>query len=128
MFHSADDFGSSYGYSPHPLSSYLRWAADLLKADPSERKKPFILSLTGTADVLEATIVLVRKWAAIVTGADVNPSPVIAIEVNLSCPNVRRCLFLLHPACSWHAPWSRPRSRETKHRAGTTVPQSRHMS
>ncbi|KAI5787284.1 hypothetical protein EDC01DRAFT_181337 [Geopyxis carbonaria] len=71
-------FGNSslntYGYSPHPLSYYIKSILALTAATP-QNEKPFIVSITGTpAEVGEMarTIAAVGLW----------------IEVNLSCPNI----------------------------------------
>lgn len=80
---------SSYGYSPHTLSAYLTWIADLFKNDPSEVKKPVIISITGTPQAIEATIIYLRRWIAITLGSHAGLSPTIGVEINLSCPNIK---------------------------------------
>jgi len=79
---------NSYGYSPYPLSNYLAWIKEILAERPNS-KKPFIISITGSSDEVEQCflqIQTVRNELGLPseTGSD------IAIEINLSCPNIPR--------------------------------------
>jgi dihydroorotate dehydrogenase (fumarate) len=78
---------NSYGYSPHPLSSYIQWTHSILShvTDP----KPFIISITSNSAgelsrMIEHVQELRKKLADGIEGA---PSR-IAIELNTSCPNI----------------------------------------
>lgn len=77
---------NSYGYSPHKLDQYLIWIKEIHTEHPTSNK-PFIVSVTGTADDVELCflqIQSVRKELQLPNehGFD------IAIEINLSCPNI----------------------------------------
>ena len=92
---------NSYGYSPHPLSSYLDWVYTLLSTPTSTGslpKKPVILSITSSdADELEAMVSAIqglrarlqRLASAVNLGPACDPSGYIAIELNTSCPNIQ---------------------------------------
>lgn len=89
MMRANDVSHSSYGYSPHTLSSYLNWIAELFKSDPSEIKKPVIISITGTPKAIEATIIYLRKWVTFTLGSHAGLSRTLGVEINLSCPNIK---------------------------------------
>ncbi|KAF5381935.1 hypothetical protein D9757_007586 [Collybiopsis confluens] len=74
---------NSYGYSPFPLSAYIKWVGDILSAVPTNNPvKPFIISITSsTADELEMMIDQIQALRSTF-------STLIAIELNTSCPNV----------------------------------------
>jgi dihydroorotate dehydrogenase (fumarate) len=76
---------NTLGYSPHPLSDYLHFIQtinDDLPADSAPSKcKPFIISVTGPIpDVLECY--------ALISAAQHKVRMRLAMEVNLSCPNI----------------------------------------
>ncbi|KAF1989504.1 FMN-linked oxidoreductase [Aulographum hederae CBS 113979] len=90
---------NTLGYSPHPLRTYLshisRISRDLIHLastgccrsntdcalKPRSRRKPFIISVTGSvADVVECYRMICAHAAE-----DLMP---LAMEVNLSCPNI----------------------------------------
>lgn len=76
---------NSYGYSPHPLSSYITWVRTLLERDPSS-SKPFIVSITESdPDSLRKMVMAIRDLCA------EHPSwhTRIAVEFNASCPNIK---------------------------------------
>ena len=78
---------NSYGYSPHPLSTYLEWAEVLLASEPppSSPRKPIILSVTGsTVSEVHTIISLIQAFRK----AKPEYSDRIAIELNTSCPNI----------------------------------------
>lgn len=83
-----DQFSGSLntlGYSPIPLSTYLsiiaKVATDSTLPEPVRSKKPFIVSVTGSA---EAVLECYRRISATQT----NHSNPLCMEVNLSCPNI----------------------------------------
>ncbi|PWN92014.1 FMN-linked oxidoreductase [Acaromyces ingoldii] len=79
---------NSYGFSPHPLSSYLDWLSQLFS---SSERKPVIISITGPPEAVGGTIAYLRDWTSEILGgtADEGWSNLIGVEVNLSCPNVK---------------------------------------
>ncbi|KAF9074509.1 hypothetical protein BDP27DRAFT_1317228 [Rhodocollybia butyracea] len=73
---------NSYGYSPHPLSSYIGWIKEILSK--SGLVKPFIISITAsTSDELTPMISFIQELRS-----TPNIAPLVAIELNTSCPNV----------------------------------------
>ncbi|KAJ3913540.1 hypothetical protein F5877DRAFT_93160 [Lentinula edodes] len=79
---------NSYGYSPLPLSSYIRWVKEILSDAVASSNvkpiKPFILSITAcSAEELSSMIALVQDLRSTPKFA-----PLVAIELNTSCPNV----------------------------------------
>lgn len=77
---------NSYGYSPHPLYSYIGpggWLRTLLKHTPSS--KPFIISITEshTTD-LRLMLNAIQGLRAAHPGFTSR----IAVELNASCPNI----------------------------------------
>ncbi|KAI6045202.1 hypothetical protein EDC04DRAFT_210282 [Pisolithus marmoratus] len=84
---------NSYGYSPHPLSSYITWIRMLLERDPPS-SKPFIISITeSNPESLSKMITAIQDLRT------EHPSwhKRIAIEFNASCPNIKG-----HPPPSYH--------------------------
>ncbi|KAG8220151.1 hypothetical protein J3R82DRAFT_1178 [Butyriboletus roseoflavus] len=78
---------NSYGYSPHPLFSYVGpggWVRTILKRTP-ESTKPFIISVTEshTTD-LRLMVNAIQGLRA----AQAGWAGRIAIELNTSCPNI----------------------------------------
>ncbi|KAI6153225.1 hypothetical protein BKA82DRAFT_136481 [Pisolithus tinctorius] len=76
---------NSYGYSPHPLSSYITWVRMLLERD-SLSSKPFIISITESdPESLRKMMTAIQDLRA------AHPSwhARIAIEFNASCPNIK---------------------------------------
>ncbi|KAJ6262255.1 hypothetical protein Dda_3061 [Drechslerella dactyloides] len=87
---------NTYGYSPYPLSHYLSFISSILSdASPPPQsqsqsqeqgqgqKKPFIVSVTGTAAEVRVCVAGVSRWAARMV-----PAVTVYVEVNLSCPNI----------------------------------------
>jgi dihydroorotate dehydrogenase (fumarate) len=77
---------NSYGYSPYPLEQYLAWIKEVHAQHPTS-PKPFIVSITGTASDVELAFLKiqeVRKELKLPTEQSFD----IAIEINLSCPNI----------------------------------------
>ncbi|TKA56836.1 hypothetical protein B0A53_01237 [Rhodotorula sp. CCFEE 5036] len=89
---------NSYGYSPHPLRSYLTWLRALLAQDQSEthqesgtaRKKQVIVSITGSLQETRVMLEMLQRFANEV-------GEVIAVEFNASCPNIPG-----HPPPAYH--------------------------
>lgn len=77
---------NNLGYSPIPLSGYLSFIKTIHDALPSNRprnaRKPFIVSVTGSPrDVLGC-------YQRIISAQRSLPSIPLAMEINLSCPNI----------------------------------------
>lgn len=91
----ADSLSSlnSYGYSPHPLSSYIEWIKTLLLSNLLSTK-PFIISITDdNANSLQVMLAAIQDLRA------GHPSwrSRVAVEFNASCPNIRG-----HPPLSYN--------------------------
>jgi dihydroorotate dehydrogenase (fumarate) len=81
---------NSYGYSPHPLATYLDWIQTIILNDPTS-SKPFIISITSsTPDTLSSMISSIQTLRATLRDAEGSHSR-IAIELNTSCPNITNC-------------------------------------
>ncbi|KAK1225991.1 dihydroorotate dehydrogenase [Marasmius sp. AFHP31] len=81
---------NSYGYSPHPLATYLQWIPRLLNGNHSTKQpqKPFIISITASKpDNLERMVNDIQELRKSIGDKDSKPSR-IAIELNTSCPNI----------------------------------------
>ncbi|KAF2131607.1 FMN-linked oxidoreductase [Dothidotthia symphoricarpi CBS 119687] len=81
----ADETGSlnTLGYSPLPLAKYLSFVQTISDALPAATSnKPFIISVTGSAD----DVVACYRQIAHHQRAVKMP---LAMEVNLSCPNIK---------------------------------------
>ncbi|KAF8557377.1 FMN-linked oxidoreductase [Imleria badia] len=78
---------NSYGYSPHPLFSYIGpggWIRSILKRSP-DASKPFIISITEShATDLRLMLNAIQGLRAAQQGW----ASRIAIELNTSCPNI----------------------------------------
>lgn len=78
---------NSYGYSPHPLSSYIRWIGSILSRGTTS--KPFIISITsGSVDELSQMVEHIQKLRRTLGDCDERTPSRIAIELNTSCPNI----------------------------------------
>jgi dihydroorotate dehydrogenase (fumarate) len=82
-----DQTGSlnTLGYSPTPLQEYLEYiktiSASLTDLKDGQHYKPFIISVTGSvADVVQCY--------KLITSHQAHVRMVLAMEVNLSCPNI----------------------------------------
>ncbi|KAF9785880.1 hypothetical protein BJ322DRAFT_1107765 [Thelephora terrestris] len=86
--HTSASTPNSYGYSPHPLSSYIRWTQSILSRGTNS--KPFIISITSnTVNELSQMVEHIQELRRTL-GDDSEGSPSrIAIELNTSCPNIR---------------------------------------
>lgn len=77
---------NTLGYSPLTLSEYLGIINEIVGqrhlGTDTPTKKPFILSVTGTADEIE------MAYALIANAAEMDEDLRLAMEVNLSCPNI----------------------------------------
>ena len=77
---------NSYGYSPYPLEQYLTWVKEIHN-ETEASSKPFIVSITGTANDVELCFLQIqslRKELCLPSKQGFD----IAIEINLSCPNI----------------------------------------
>lgn len=77
---------NTYGYSPHTLSEYLGLINDVVGqrhlGTSTLDKKPFIISVTGTPDEIA------MSYALMANAAEMDEDLRLAMEVNLSCPNI----------------------------------------
>ncbi|KAI1822115.1 hypothetical protein F4861DRAFT_416896 [Xylaria intraflava] len=82
----ADASLNTLGYSPVPLDGYLGFIRRIVSEGDSHglRRKPFIVSVTGTPDEVAECY---RRIAWCSTDVEVE----LAMEVNLSCPNIPGC-------------------------------------
>lgn len=72
---------NTYGYSPTPLGEYLAIVESIVKESNQPKAKPFIISVTGSAeDIVECR----RKIAE----HALKTSIPLLMEINLSCPNI----------------------------------------
>ena len=71
---------NTLGYSPITLGTYLEFIKTIAQEFP-ESRKPFIISVTGTPDE-------VAQCYASICAAGRNLSLPLAMEINLSCPNI----------------------------------------
>jgi len=85
---------NSYGYSPHPLSTYLSWIQQIFtsRADVKSQLKPFIVSITTSnpntlRELMHSIQHLREKLKRDTLIAPKNPQ--IAVEFNTSCPNIQ---------------------------------------
>jgi dihydroorotate dehydrogenase (fumarate) len=77
---------NTLGYSPLPLSSYLNYVQQISDSHSKENNKekhvkPIILSVTGTA-------AQVTEAYRLITSLQSTVCMVLAMEINLSCPNI----------------------------------------
>ncbi|CAD0094869.1 unnamed protein product [Aureobasidium vineae] len=72
---------NTLGYSPTPINTYLHWIAQIVAACPNTRPKPFIVSVTGSPQEVAECYTRVAALAARISAP-------LAVEVNLSCPNI----------------------------------------
>jgi dihydroorotate dehydrogenase (fumarate) len=77
---------NTLGYSPLTLSEYLGIINEIVGqrhlGTDTPTKKPFILSVTGTADEIA------MAYALVANAAEMDEDLRLAMEVNLSCPNI----------------------------------------
>ncbi|KIW37905.1 uncharacterized protein PV06_09884 [Exophiala oligosperma] len=78
---------NTLGYSPFTLSEYLGYINEIVGqrhlGTDTPTKKPFILSVTGTPDEIA------MAYALIANAAEMDEDLRLAMEVNLSCPNIK---------------------------------------
>lgn len=95
---------NTYGYSPHPLSSYIKWVRELLNDElpfafgesEAARSKPVIISITtglpAELDDMLAEIQVLRNELRMSVGSEglekSDPAALVAVELNTSCPNI----------------------------------------
>jgi len=92
---------NSYGYSPNPLASYLSWVYALLTTPTAmgdSPSKPIIISITAsTPEDLHEILTRIQalrdklrdEHRSSSSKATVDPSTLLAIELNTSCPNIK---------------------------------------
>ncbi|KAL1306913.1 hypothetical protein AAFC00_005556 [Neodothiora populina] len=71
---------NTLGYSPTPLREYLKYISAITTASTG-RKKPFIISVTGSPDEI-------RQCYDMITEHQQKVSVPLCMEINLSCPNI----------------------------------------
>ncbi|BGP32373.1 dihydroorotate dehydrogenase [Rhodotorula toruloides] len=76
---NAHSTANSFGFSPHPLSSYLSWLRPLIRQSPE--RKLVIVSIGGNEKEIETMLRILQNFA------DEVCQPVAA-EYNASCPNI----------------------------------------
>ncbi|KAM7196540.1 hypothetical protein V8F20_007014 [Naviculisporaceae sp. PSN 640] len=79
---------NSLGYSPYTLETYLGWIKTITAETRSsrsndDRRKGFIVSVTGTPEEVAASYTLISQ-----TQASLGIGVPLAMEINLSCPNI----------------------------------------
>ena len=72
---------NTYGYSPTPLSSYLSYIREIIRTGGQPQKKPFIVSITGSAREVGEGVQKIAEFGE-------KEGVVVWAEVNLSCPNI----------------------------------------
>lgn len=72
---------NTLGYSPIPLSTYLNYIAQITTSPNKTTAKPFIISVTGSAEA-------VARCYSLITAAQTSISNPLCMEINLSCPNI----------------------------------------
>lgn len=75
---------NSLGYSPLTLETYLGFIKAISDEQPAESSKGFIVSVTGGPEDISASYTLVASAARHVRFP-------LAMEINLSCPNIPDC-------------------------------------
>jgi len=79
---------NSYGYSPHPLSTYLSWIQAIIQNDPNS-SKPFIISVTSSSpSSLSSMLDAIQDLRSKLHDSEGYISR-IAVELNTSCPNIK---------------------------------------
>ncbi|KAF5356156.1 hypothetical protein D9756_003980 [Leucocoprinus leucothites] len=81
---------NSYGYSPHPLTTYLGWIEDILSS--TTNPKPIIVSITSDVDdpgSLASMVSQLQELRRKIGDQASNGNARIAIELNTSCPNIK---------------------------------------
>ncbi|KAM0333201.1 hypothetical protein ACHAQA_001861 [Verticillium albo-atrum] len=76
---------NNLGYSPHPLSKYLTFIKKINKTvakDSPQNLKPIIVSVTGSPEDI------LKCYKHLAKFQDDVPNVSIAMEINLSCPNI----------------------------------------
>lgn len=98
MFTSASSSTlNSYGYSPHPLSAYIEWVYTLLTSPTPAGdlpSKPILLSITSSdvgelQEMVSAVQALRQRLKTSAVNPLCDPSHLIAVELNTSCPNIK---------------------------------------
>jgi dihydroorotate dehydrogenase (fumarate) len=79
---------NSYGYSPFSLNQYIAWINEI-HAEHETSSKPFIISITGTANDIEQCLLTIQQLRKDLTLPNKHGFD-IGVEINLSCPNIPR--------------------------------------
>jgi len=81
---------NSYGYSPHPLSAYIGYVDTILSSAPEQPVKPFIISITSSSPISLASMLDAIQELRVKVRDSEGTTSRIGIELNTSCPNIRR--------------------------------------
>jgi len=82
---------NSYGYSPHPLSTYTDYVDAILSSAHEGSTKPFIISITSSSPISLASMLdSIQNLRAKFRDSEGTISR-IGIELNTSCPNIQGC-------------------------------------
>ena len=76
---------NSYGYSPYPLSEYLKWTEEILNG--AVGKKPIIISIAAGSELITMVGMIETVQRRVGKGR-------IGVEVNTSCPNLGGTMLL----------------------------------
>ncbi|PTB69973.1 FMN-linked oxidoreductase, partial [Trichoderma citrinoviride] len=80
---------NTLGYSPLPLSEYLSIISSLTSSSqsPPSTPKTIIISITGSPEEISSSIALISSFSRSSSSSSSSSFP-LAIEINLSCPNI----------------------------------------
>jgi dihydroorotate dehydrogenase (fumarate) len=80
---------NSYGYSPHPLATYLDYVGVILSSAAGGPIKPFIISITSPSPISLASMLDSIQGLRAKFRDDEGTTSRIGIELNTSCPNIK---------------------------------------
>ncbi|PTB78032.1 FMN-linked oxidoreductase [Trichoderma longibrachiatum ATCC 18648] len=79
---------NTLGYSPLPLSEYLSIISSFTPPPPSIPPKTIIISITGSPSEISSSHTLITSFSSSSFTSSPSSSFPLAIEINLSCPNI----------------------------------------
>ncbi|KAI0252685.1 hypothetical protein BJV78DRAFT_1308544 [Lactifluus subvellereus] len=80
---------NSYGYSPHPLATYLDYVEVILASATSRSTKPFIISITPSSPISLASMLDSIQGLRAKFRDGEGATSHIGVELNTSCPNIK---------------------------------------
>lgn len=80
---------NSYGYSPHPLATYIKDVHTILTNAPLGSTKPIILSITSSSPSSITSMMDAIQELRTKLQDSQGPISRVAIELNTSCPNIK---------------------------------------